>query len=830
MFRNLAAPPRVSARKRQRRREGSAMESLWRDVVYGMRMLSRSPGVTLLAILTLGLGIGANTAIFSVIQAILLRPLPYPEAERLVFLTEWSEQVPEMSFSVANLKDLRERATRLESLVGYNGAEFVLADGAGDPERLRGRRVTSGLEATLGKAPLVGRSFRPEEDQAGAERVALLGEGFWERRFGRDPGVVGRSLNLSGEAYTVVGVMPGTLHGSWKQVDVFTSLLRLEDTLGGEKNRGNHPGIYVVARLKPQASVEEARTEVKQIAARLAEEHPDSNARNSMTLEPLQEVFVGDLRPALLILLGAVLCVLLIACANVANLLLARAAGRAREVAVRQALGAKRGRLVRQLLTESVLLSLAGGVLGVLLAFWGLRLLVASLPDGVPRADEIGLDAPVLLATLAIAVVTGIVFGLAPAFSLSGTRLSEPMREGGRGSAGPGHRRLRDGLVMAEIALALVLLVGAGLLLRSFLRVVRADAGFRAEGVLSASVPLPQARYDTPEKKVQFAERVVAALQATPGVDTAALALPLLGGWQSSFNVEGRPEALPGQRPSADITRVTPGYFETMGVRRISGRTFTEADTSQAPRVAVVDVTFARKFWPDQDALGGRIKFGDLKGDDPWIEIVGIVGHVKNYGVDEESRVEVYLPYAQSPAGSTPTILLRTGGDPGALAAGLRQALRNADPLIPAYEVRTLADVVSEGTAPRRLAVLLISVFAGLALVLAAIGIYGVMSYAVAQRTSEIGIRMALGAEREHILGMVLRHGALMASAGVAVGLVVALLVARLLTSLLFQTSATDPPTFSAVPVLLLGVAALACYLPARRATRVDPLVALRYE
>jgi putative ABC transport system permease protein len=383
---------------------------------------------------------------------------------------------------------------------------------------------------------------------------------------------------------------------------------------------------------------------------------------------------------------------------------------------------------------------------------------------------------------------------------------------------------------MAEVALALVLLVGAGLLLRSFFRVLQADAGFRAAGVLTASVPLPQARYDTPEKKVQFADRLVAGLKSTPGVDSAALANPLLGGWQSSFNVEGRPEALPGQRPSADITRVTPEYFATTGVRLLSGRGFAESDTAQAPRVAMVDETFARTFWPGGSALGGRIKFGDLGSDDPWIEIVGVVGHVKNYGVDEESRVEVYLPYAQSPAGSTPTILLRTGGDPGALAPGLRQALKAADPLVPAYEIRTLADVVSEGTAQRRLAVLLISVFAGLALLLAAIGIYGVMSYAVAQRTPEIGIRMALGAERDHILRMVLRHGALMATTGVAVGLVAALALARLLTTLLFQTSATDPPTFSAVPVLLLGVAALACYVPARRATRVDPLVALRYE
>jgi putative ABC transport system permease protein len=456
------------------------MEGVWRDVAYGTRMLSRSPGVTLLAVLTLALGIGANTAIFSVIQAVLLRPLPYPESERLVLLTEWSEQVPEMSFSVADLKDLRDRASSFQALVAYQGTEFVLSEPDGEPERLRGRRVTSGLLATLRKPPLLGRAFSPEDDQPGAVRVALLGEGFWERRFGRDPAIVGRSLNLSGEDFTVIGVLPRSLHGSWKHVDVFTTLLRLENTMGGEENRGNHPGIYIVARLKPGIAIDAARSEVVRIAQALAGEHPRFNARQSMTLESLQEAFVGDMRPALLTLLGAVLSVLLIACANVANLLLARAAARTREVAVRQALGARRGRLVRQLLTESLLLSLTGGLLGLFFAFWGLRLLIAFLPDGVPRADEIAIDLPVLLATLGIAMLTGIAFGLAPALRLSGAGLSEPMREGGRGSSGPGHRWLRDGLVIAEVAVALVLLVGAGLLLRSFFAVLHADPGFQA--------------------------------------------------------------------------------------------------------------------------------------------------------------------------------------------------------------------------------------------------------------------------------------------------------------------------------------------------------------
>jgi putative ABC transport system permease protein len=806
------------------------METLWHDVRYAVRRLGATPGFSLLAAVTLALGIGANTAIFSVIHAILLRPLPYPQAERLVFLTEWSEQVPEMSFSVANLKDLRDRNGVFESLVGYNSAELVLTEPGGEPERLRGRQASSGLFATLGRPLLLGRGFTADEDRPGAEPVAVLSEGLWERRFGRDPGVLGRALELSGVSFRVIGVMPGDLHASWKAIDVYTPLLRLEDRIGGEENRGNHPGLYVIARLRPRVTVEAARAEVRGIATSLAQEHPDSNARQSMTLEPLHDPLVGELRPALLLLLGAVLCVLLIACANVANLLLARAADRVREVAVRQALGAKRARLLRQLLTESLLLSLCGGALGVAFAFGGLRLLLASLPDGVPRADEIGLDGPVLLATLAVALLTGLGFGIAPGLRLASAGLSEPLREGGRGTPGPGHRRLRDGLVVAEVSLALVLLVGAGLLLRSFFRVLSADAGFRAEGVITAAVPLPQARYDTPESKCAFASRLAEELRRIPRVEAVGLANPLLGGWQSSFHVEGRPEAAPGERPSADITRVTPGYFEAMGVRHLEGRLFEDRDRQGAPTVAIVDESFARTYWPQESPLGQRLRFGSLSDDGPWLAVVGVVGHVKNYGVDQQSRVEVYLPYLQNPAGSALTIVARTSADPAGLAAGLRQALRAADPLVPAHSLRTLGELVAERTAQRRLAVLLISVFAGLALLLAAIGIYGVMSYAVAQRTSEIGIRMALGAEREHILGMVLRHGALMAASGVALGLVAALALARLLTSLLFETSAADPPTFSLVPLLLLGVAALACYLPARRATRVDPLVALRCE
>ncbi len=811
------------------------MEELLRDVRFATRTLVKSPGFTLVAVATLALGIGANTAIFSVINAILLRPLPYPQADRLVFLSEWSEQVPEMSFSVANLKDVRDQSAVFESLVGYNGQNFILSGAgavgsSGEAERVNGRQVTSGIFATLGKQPILGRAFGVEEEKAGAAAVALLGEGFWERRFGRDPGVVGRTLVLSGDSFTVIGVMPKSMHGSWRTTEVFTPLLRLEDRIGGETNRGNHPGIYVIGRLKPQATLEQARAEVKTLAAQLAERYPNSNAKQSMTLEPLHEAVVGDMRPALMLLVGAVAFVLLIACANVANLLLARAADRQREIAVRLALGARRGRVLRQLLTESVLLSLLGAVAGVLVGYLGLEALLASLPANVPRADEVRIDVAVLALTAALAVVTGLGFGIVPAWRALSTKLHEPLKEAGRGSVGPGQHRVRNALVIAEVSMALVLLVGAGLMLRSFYRVLHADAGFSSEGLVIANVALPQTGYSEPAKRTALFERLLAELKAQPGVKAAAATLPLLGGWQSSFNIEGKLEPPPGQQPSADIARVSPDYFSVMSVRVLEGRVFDERDRQDAPRVCIVDDSFARTHWPGQSLLGKRVKFGRLdNADEPWMEVVGQVAHVKNYGVDEESRVELYLPFLQS-TGSGFTLVVRSDNAPGVAAAGMRAAMRAASPDIPLYQVRALDELVAERSAERRLAAQLISVFAMVALVLAAIGIYGVMSYAVAQRTQEIGIRMALGAGQENIVQMVMRNGATLALAGVAIGLAAAFLLARLISSLLFQTSASDPPTFSIVPLLLLAVALLASYLPARRAARVDPMVALRNE
>ncbi|MBX7186093.1 MAG: ABC transporter permease, partial [Vicinamibacteria bacterium] len=737
---------------------------------------------------------------------------------------------PQMSFSVANFKDLRDRNHVFDSVFGSNSTSFVLTGSGPEAERVNVRQVTAGMFDTLQKTPILGRAFTPDEDKPGAPRVILLGEGFWERRFGRDPNIVGKTLTLSGESFNVIGVMPGSFHTSWKTTDAFTPLLFLEDKIGGENQRGNHPGIYVVGRMKKGVTVEQARADVKAVAKQLVDEHPMSNARQSMTVEPMLNAVVGDLRPALLLLLGAVVLVLLIACANVANLLLSRAADRQKEMALRMAVGGNRTRLIRQLLTESVLLSSLGGLVGIALGYAGVRGLVASLPANVPRADEIGVDGSVLVFTAVVAVVTGLVFGMAPAWKVSSADMNETLKENGRGTATPGQHRLRNTLVVAEISLALVLLVGAGLLLRSFFRVIEADAGVRTAGVLAVNIPMPDSRYAQPETKVALVEQLLEKLKATPGVRSAALTFPLLGGNQNSFNIEGRPEPPPGQRPSTDVTRVTPDYFKTMGLRVIEGRTVEATDRADTPPICVIDETFAKTYWPGESAIGKRVKFGNLNDPmTPWMQVVGVVGHVKNYGVDQPSRVEIYLSFYQRPA-SSPTIVVETAGDPASLTPGVREAVRSLDPALPIYAVRTLNEVVATQMAPRRLAVLLISVFSAVALLLAAIGIYGVMSYAVTLRTQEIGIRMALGAKRDDISRMVLRFGVRMSLIGVTLGLVAAFGLARTMAGLLFQTSTADPPTFSIVPLLLMAVALAACWVPARRATRVDPLVALRTE
>jgi putative ABC transport system permease protein len=785
------------------------------------------------AVLTLALGIGANTAIFSVIQGMLLSPLPYNEGHNLAFISEWSEQVPNMSFSVENFKDLRDQNTVFEAIMAYRGQNYVFT-GSDRPERLNGREVTVGMFDTLRVKPVAGRVFTVEEDRVGAERVVLLGEGFWKRRFAGDPNIVGRKLLLNGEPFTVIGVLPGTMHTSMRITDVFTSMMRREDQLGGVNNRGNHPGIYVYARLKPGVTMAQASDDVVRVAKHLAETYPNSNARQSMRLQGLHDALVENTRDRLLFLLGAVVLVLLIACANVANLLLGRAAARQREIAVRTALGAGRLRLVRQLLTESILLSLAGAMLGVLLAYWGVRGLVAGFPPNTSLVENVAINGTVLLFTAGVAVLTGLIFGLVPAWHASRADVQEVLKEGGgRGSAGVGHHRLRSSLVVIETAMALILLVGTGLMLKSFWRVLQADAGFNPEGVFTASISGPDSKYREPAQRRQFIEQVVANVKSLPGVEYAASALPLLGGWQSSFSIEGTPEPPPGQMPSADITRISPEYFRVMGIRLLSGRFFDERDHADSPPVCLVDETFAKTHWPGEQPLGKRLKFGrasNPQNTNPWMEVVGVVNHVKHYGVDQDSRVEMYLPYTQSPIPSF-TMLIRTSGDPARMASAVQEAVKRVDADVPIYSPRTLESIVSDRVAERRLAAVLITVFGALALVLAAVGIYGVMSYAVLQRTHELGIRIALGAQTGDVLKLVIGNGMMLAAIGLGIGFALAFFgLPGLITTVLFQVLATDPPTYAASVLVLLAVALLACWIPARRATRVDPVVALRHE
>ncbi len=809
------------------------METLLQDIKYGIRMLLRSPGFTLVALLALALGIGANTAIFSVVDGLLLRPLPYPEAGRLVFISEWSQQVPEMSVSMANFNDWRQQNKVFESMVPYNSANWILT-GQEEPERLQGRQITAGLFPTLRVQPMIGRPLLPEDDKVGADRVVLISEGLWTRKFARDPKILGQQLILDGESYTVIGVLPTrAFHTSWRRMDVFTSLWRLEDKLGGEKNRGNHPGIYVIARLKPGVTFDQARAEMLGIAKRLSEQYPQSNTGDSVTLRTLRDAIVDNLRPQLLVLLGAVAFVLLIACANVANLLLARATVREKEIAVRTALGAGRWRIVRQLLTESALLSTAGGGAGLLAAYACVKALIAAAPANIPLLEQVGLDGRVLAFTAAISILTGLVFGLAPALQATRAGTAETLKEGGRsGTAGAGRHRMRSLLVVSEISLALVLLVGAGLMLKSFLRVVQADPGFRPEGVLTMRLSLPPVKYDQPEKTAQFIHQALEKIQAVPGVQFAGSITPLLGGWQTSFVVNGRPLPQLGQVPSTDISRVSPDYFQAMGIRLLQGRYFTEQDTASAPLVCIVDETMVKTYWPDEDPIGKQISIRGLpspQNPPRWETVVGVVAHTKNYGVDQESRVEAYEPYLQTPIGSF-NLVVRTPVDLASLTSAVRSAVRSVDPDIPVYAVQTLETILVDSNQQRRLSATLLGSFAGLALLLAAVGIYGVMSYSVAQRTHEIGIRMALGAQPRDVLKLVVGQGLILAIIGVVVGVCAALGMSRMITSLLFRVSATDPPIYLSVPLLLAGVALLASYIPARRAMRVDPMVALRYE
>jgi putative ABC transport system permease protein len=810
------------------------MSTFTQDVRFGARMLYTGGVVTLVAVATLALGIGANTAIFSLVNGILLKPLPFDRPDELVLIGERHGDRP-ISVAWLNYADWRDRNTVFSEIGATTGVFLNLTRPGAEPERLTGVRVTASYFRTLGVPPLLGRALGDDDDRPGAEPVVVLSEGAWHRLFGGDPNIVGTALDFSGTLHTVAGVMPSAFVIQNPPVDAWVSLGRVRDLMG---NRGNHPGISVVARLKPGVTIERARAELDGIAAGLAKAYPDTNSNIGVLVDPLHDRVVGpDVKRALVVLLGAVAFVLLIACANVANLLMSRGAARQREIAVRVALGAGRGTLLRQLLTESALLAIAGGAGGILLGAWALRWLLGAVPDNLARADAVSLDTGVMAFTGVLTLLTGVVFGLAPALQLSKPDLTETLKEGGRAGSGARAHRVRDGLVVAQVALSLVLLAGAGLMLRSFAALQASSPGVDPAGVVTASVALPGARYAEAGPRRQFVRQVTERLEAAPGVAAAGAITPLPlggGGWQTSYAVEGFPEPEPGRFPTNDIARVTPGYFRAMGVRLLRGRLFTWRDDENAPPVVVVDETFVNAWFPNEDPIGRRVKINaghPTPGmpPPPWSTIVGVVNHVKNYGIDRESRVEVYAPFLQSPVPIVSLVAKGPGGA-AAMSAAMREAVHAADPSLPVFNVRTMDEYLARTLTPKRLLMVVLALFSGVALTLAAVGLYGVMAYAVTQRTPEIGIRMALGAHPGDVLRRVLGRGMLLTASGIVPGLAAAYGLTRLMSTLLFGVSATDPATFAGVAALLAAVALLASWIPARRAARVDPLVALRGE
>jgi len=810
----------------RRRRGLPLLEDFFQDLRYAARGLRRQPAFTLVAVLTLALGIGANTALFSVVNAVFLNPLPLPEPDRVVSLFETFQPDGRSALSYPNLRDWREQNTTFEGMAAYVPGAFNLQ--AGDsPRRLLGLRVEANYFDVLGVRPQLGRTFLEGEDAAGRENVVVLSDALWRGGFGADPDIVNRTIPLNGRQYTVVGVMPRSL-SALTRTQVWAPLVFPESE---KASRGSH-GYNVVGRLKRGATLEQAGEELSVIAARLAGQYPDVQAGRGASVSRLEEELVGDVRLPLLTLMGAVAFVLLIACANVANLLLARAAGRHREIALRIALGAGRLRLLRQFLTEGVLLSVAGGAVGGLTAWLGLGLLGGLAFENLPRSGEISLDLRVLAFTMLVSLLTGVVFGLAPAAQALKTDVQEALKDGGKGSAqGFGGAWTRNALVVAEIAAAFVLLIGAGLLIKSYARLLSVDPGVRPENVLTAKLSLAQERYPDGEAMRRFHERLLERVAAEPGVEAAGLAshLPVEEyGTNGYVRVEGKTYP-PNGEPLVEVRVVSPDYFRAMGVRLVRGRTFDVRDTKDAPVGVVVNETMARTVWPGEDPVGKRV-WGRPVVDD-WVPVVGVVADVKNVGLTLPTVPEFYFNYTRGGEGLRDmTLAVRSRLEPGVLAAAVRREVQAVDPGQPAYNVRTMRAVLDGSVEGRRLNMSLLGVLAALSLVLAVIGIYGVMSYNVARHTREIGIRMALGAQTTHIHRLIIGRGAALALAGVAVGLGLALALTRLMTGLLFGVSATDPATYVAIAAVLFAAALVACYVPARRAVRVDPLVALRYE
>jgi len=807
------------------------------DLRYSVRRLLHTPLFSAIVVLTLALGIGANTAIFSVVNAVLLKQLPYREPDRLVTVEHFYPGLNNLQAPVSapGFRDYRDKTNLFESAAVETGWGPALT-AMGDPQRLDGARVSGLFFRTLGIAPLRGRVLLPEEDEPGRDKVVVLSYGLWQRLFGGEPSAVGKKMLLNGESYDIVGVMPAGFRGFFSRSAELWTPLALPATQFVDAGRTNE-WLNFTGRLKPGVTLETAGSRLREFAAQLVRTYPDNYPANwSLVATSLNEKATGKIRPALLVLLGAVGFVLLIACANVANLLLARAAARLKEMAIRSALGASRSRIARQLLTESVLLALAGGVLGLLLAYLGVRALVTFNPTNLLRADEIRVDGLVMAFTLGISLVTGLLFGVVPALQTSKTNLQETLKEGGRSSsADRGGHVVRRVLVVSEVALALTLLIGAGLLLKSFARLQRVETGFDPGGLLTFNVQLPAAKYASDTQQVAFFDQVLPRLAGVPGVQSvgASSTMPFSGGWSTgSFTVEGLQLAPNQPGPWGDIRTVSPDFFKTLRVPLKQGRLFAEGDRAGAPRVVVVDEEMVKRYWPNTNPIGKRItRTNNADGSPRWLEVVGVVGHTKQEGLDAESRVQLYFPYAQRGMPFL-TVAVRTppGADPLRALPAVREAVRSVDRDIPLSQVRTMSAMVEASVGERRLSMILLGVFATIALVLASIGIYGVMSYSVTQRSREIGVRMALGAERRTVLGLVMRQGMTLALAGVVIGVLGALALTRLIRNQLYSVGATDPATFVAVALLLAGIALVATFIPALRATRVDPVVALRQE
>jgi putative ABC transport system permease protein len=803
------------------------IDNIVRDVSYSGRVLFKNYAFTIVVVLTLALGIGANTAIFSFANGILLRPLPYPDSDRLAVLEELAlkEDGNSIGVSYPNFLDWREQNKVFEGIACYSGTGRFAMTAGGTPSEIRGTRVTQGLFEVLRVAPILGRTFTVEEDRPEEDGVVILGYDLWQRSFGGNPNVLGQKIIVSSRPRTIVGVMPRGFRFPevaelWVPLAVTTKIY----------SRTDH-GLEAVARLKDGVTIEQAQAEMTNVAAHIQEQNPVTNEGLAVKVTSLRENLSGSYHDALLILLGVVGCVLLVACVNVANLMLARATARQKEFALRAALGASRWRIMRQLLIESVLLAIAGGVVGFVLSIWALRLLLTAIPGDLPFWMNFGLDWRVLGFTLAITLLTGLIFGAVPALQTSRVDLNDTLKEGGRGNSGA-RSRARSLLVVSEIAMSLVLLVGAGLMIRSFLRLRSVNIGLDAKNVLTATILLPRAKYTEDDQRTAFYKQLMERVRSLPGVEAASATgtLPLGGNtWGRSLTVEGYPVLPVGQAPSIQHTVVTPGYFRTMGITLLAGRDFNDADTKDSQNITIIDERLARQYWPNQSPLGKRVRYGPPEDNEPWHTIVGVVSVVRHQRVQEETRPSVYLPHQKFPI-SGMTLVARTSINPRDFIGAVRREVAQLDPDLPVSEVTTMQEVVAESIWQPRLYAMLFAVFAGGAMLLALIGIYGVMAFLVQTRTHEIGVRMALGATARDVFTLIVGRGMKLTVVGVLIGVGGAIALTRLMHSLLFNTSATDPFTFILISLLLSVAAFFACYIPARRAAKVDPLVALRYE